>query len=371
MANIMDYLEWRGDLTLESAPFNVVDNLIFAELSFIDFFGIVPSDIRDGTISLADAAERFFADRRDEKPMGLIVPQEIITMLKIMAACPRYRDLQLTAFVSHTDVDMQKQFAALTVLLNKREMYVAFRGTDDTLVGWKENFNMGVRQAVPSQIEAVEYTNRVAKNARYRRVYIGGHSKGGNLAVYAAAHCDKRIKSRIVSVYSNDGPGFRLEVVRSEAYRSIEKKIVNIIPQSSIVGRLLENNNRYTVVQSSAAGLWQHDGFSWQISGASFVEAGELSKESEMIDKSLKKWLAEMDDEKRERFIEALYTVLTATNAQTLTELTKDKGWLWKLLRISDGETKKAVLGALTGLTGEEKRLWTDIIFPFLIARKK
>ncbi len=365
MANILDYLDWRGDITFDQSPFNEVDNLILAELSFVPLRGIVPEHAAEGTISLHEAAERYFSTQWDEKvSLGLIVPSVIFTLFRKTSECRRYRDIALTAFVDHIDLDLQKQFAAITALIDDQQAYLSFRGTDDTLIGWKENFNMGVLEAVPSQKEAVAYVNEVAGAISHPTLYIGGHSKGGNLAIYAAIHADEQIKPRIAHVYSNDGPGYRSEVVASACYTEMQERIETIVPQSSVVGRLLEHDNRYRVVLSNASGLWQHDGFSWQVVGTHFVEAEALSKESEMIDRSLKKWIADMDDEKREKFIDSLYRVLTATNAKTLTELTKDRNWLWKMLRNSDSTSRKTVLESLAQLTGEAGRLWVESILP-------
>ncbi len=372
MANIIDYLDWRGDIPFSVSPFNEVDNLIFSELSFINFDRILSERVADGGLPLEEAVARYFeANPSDQISLGLIVPAEIRTLLRRMAQSERYRHLTLSGYVDHIDENRQKQFAALTVEINEQELFVAFRGTDDTLVGWKENFNMSFLEAIPAQKDAVAYLNQVAADTRHPRIYVGGHSKGGNLAIYAAVHCDTAVKSRIVQVFSNDGPGYRREVVVSKAYKEMENRIVNVIPQTSVIGRLLEHDNRYRVIQSSASGLWQHDGFSWEVKGTQFVPAPALSQESEMIERSIKKWIAEMDEEKRETFVDALYKVLTATNAKTLTELTGDKNWFWKLMTSSDAETRKTVFGALTQLTGEAGKLWAETIFPTLIRGRK
>lgn len=360
MANILDYLDWRGDIPFSVSPFNEVDNLIFTQLSFIDLDGILPSRVSEGGMPLWKAAEKYFAARPQENThMGLIVPAVIPAMIRRMAQCERYKNLTLAGYVNRIDENVQKQFAALTILLNEREAYITYRGTDDTLVGWKENFNMSFMQAIPAQLDAVDYLNHAAADIPHQRLYVGGHSKGGNLAIYAAIHCEEAIKNRIIGVYCNDGPGYRREVVESPAYRQMEDRIINIVPQSSVIGRLLEHDDHYTVVQSSATGLWQHDGFSWEVLGTRFVAAPALSKDSQRIERSVKKWIAEMDDTQREKFVDSLYQVLTSTNAKTLTDLTRDRHWFWQLMTNTElTEARKTVMSGLSILTGEAGRDW-------------
>ena len=167
-----------------------------------------------------------------------------------------------------------------------------------------------------------------------------------------------------MQVYNNDGPGFRREMVESAAYRAMQDRICTLVPQSSVVGRLLEHDEKYRVVKSNALGLWQHNGFTWEVMGSDFVYEGELTRESRMVEQSIKSWIASMNDREREAFVDALYRFLTSTNAATLTELTADRGWLLKLMRESDPESKKTVFGGLAQLTGEAGRLWAETVLP-------
>ncbi|MBR0443697.1 MAG: DUF2974 domain-containing protein, partial [Clostridia bacterium] len=344
MANILDYLDWRGDIPFSVSPFNEVDNLVFCEFCFIDLDGALSSRVADGGMTVGEAVAYYFEKHPDDnESMGLIVPAEIRVLLRRMGESVRYKHLRVSGFVNHIDENIQKQFCALTVELNENELLVVFRGTDDTLVGWKENFNMSFLEAIPAQTEAVNYLNQVAADTTHPRIFVAGHSKGGNLAIYSAIRCESAVQSRIMKVYSNDGPGYRREVVDSEAYRVMANRIVNIIPQSAIIGRLLEHDTQHRLVNSSATGLWQHDGFSWEVKGNQFVEAPALSHESEMIDKSLKKWIADMGTEQCEQVVDAMYRVLTATNAKTMTELTRDRNWFWQLMAQSDVQSKKTV----------------------------
>ncbi len=366
MANILDYLDWRGDVPFSVSPLNEVDNLIFSELCFINFTDIVPADIEEQGVPLSLACQLYCRMHEDEQTsMGLIVPADIPVLMKKMAETSRFGNVVLRGYVDRTEEEMQKQFAALTFDIDGKELYVAYRGTDDTLVGWKENFNMSFMHAIPAQLDAVEYLNRVAAHMPHETITVGGHSKGGNLSVYASIHCEEQYKPRIARVYSNDGPGYRRGVIESEAYQGMQDRIVSIIPQSSVVGRLLEHNDDFRVVQSSASGLWQHDGFSWEVVGTTFVSAPKLTADSERTERAIKQWVAEMDETQQEKLVDSLYSVLTATNAKTLTDLTRDRNWLWRLMTDSElSESRKTLLAGLRQLTGEAGRVWIDSVLP-------
>ena len=353
MSNLLDYLDWRGDLTLAQDAFNEVDNLILAELSFVNFGGIVPGPGEGSAVPLHEAAEAYFARfSGDEKiDMGVLVPDAIPDMLRKMAASPRFRDMKLNCFVDWLDTRRAEQFAALTVETGDGMLYLAFRGTDDTLAGWKEDFNMSFMSEVPAQKMAVEYVQAVTKQYPRRKLRIGGHSKGGNLAVYASVFCGTALQRRILHVWSNDGPGFHDSVLSLPQYRSIADRTTFIIPKSSVVGMLLEHEEDYVVVDSHQQGLMQHDGFSWVVLGPGFVRLPEVSASSRINDKALKAWVRDMTLEQRERFVDGLFNVLESSGAVTLTDLKEDKlkaaGAMVQAMKDMDKETRDVLVHAV------------------------
>lgn len=327
MANILDYLDWRGDLTLNAAPFNEVDNLILAELSFLDFAGIVPTPGEGGGIPLHQAAELFFARVPDGEKidMGVLVPDAIPALLRKMAASDRFREMRLGCFADRVDHEKAVQFAALTVETGDGAVYVAYRGTDDTLAGWKEDFHMACMPEIPAQKLAVDYLCTVAKKYPRRKLRLGGHSKGGNLAVYAAVNCPAAVQRRIVEVWSNDGPGFHDDILSTPQYAAVAARITSIVPKSSVVGMLLQHDEEYVVVDSTQKGLLQHDGFSWEVQGNHFVTLHDVTRQARVNDLVLKEWVRNMPQAQRERFVEGLFEVLSASGAETLTDLKEDR----------------------------------------------
>lgn len=326
MANIMDYLDWRGDIPLSVSPFNEVDNLILAELSFLDMTGIVKAPgQRHRGVGLPEAAQRYLDGRSpDTMDMGVLVPGQIPKLLEKAAASRRFGSMKFNYYTNIIDYSKQEQFAAVTIEVGDGSVYISFRGTDDTLVGWKEDFNLSFLQTIPSQQDALIYLKQVAMHYPVEHLRVGGHSKGGNLSVYSAVHCPEWLQRRILQVYNNDGPGFSQEILSTKEHQRISDRILTIVPQSSVVGMLLEHEEKYQVVQSSETGLYQHDGFSWQVLGTQFVHLEEISREGRFNDKALRAWVKGMDLPQREAFAEALYEVLTTNDAKTLKDLQED-----------------------------------------------
>ncbi len=327
MNNIFSYLTWRGDLKLTQSPFNEVDNLVLSTLSYLDFSGIVPKNGKQD-ITIQRAAAEYFSlhgipQRPDPEKASSLELRE--WMLYLMADTCRFRNMQLSCLMQILDKAQVKQFSAMTIQISRKQIYLAYRGTSDDLTGWKEDFLMACMPEVPSQEEAVLYTERVAAQYPDHRLLLGGHSKGGNLAVYAAVQASPKIQSRIDIVWSNDGPGFQEAFLRSEAYQALSPIIRSIVPKSSVVGMLLAHPENYQIVDSSQIGLLQHDGLSWQIMGDHFVTLSELTKESIRTEQKIRTWLQKIPLEERRKFVDSLFDVLQSTGAHTVSEIKKDR----------------------------------------------
>ena len=323
MGTVYDYLTWRGDLTFGAAPFCEVDSLILSMFAYLDMQGIVPSPSKEGEISVWEASNAFIERYPDPKKtkMGVLIPKDIVKMMKALCVTQRFGNLKMSGFVNIIDPETELQFSAVTFCMSDGTAIVTYRGTDDTLVGWKEDMNMCFLPVVPAQLKAVEYLESIAKKHKGKLI-VTGHSKGGNLAVYASVHCDAAIRKRITAVYSNDGPGFGKNILDDPDYQEIRPRICNLVPQSSVVGMLLEHDENFTVVKSrQKSGLLQHNGLSWEILGNSFVHLKDVTPESRKLDRTVNQWIRDMTPEQREEFAEAVYLLFSVDGAQTLTDL--------------------------------------------------
>lgn len=330
MANMMDYLDWRGDLSFAASEFNEVDNLILAQLVYVDFSGIVPEPGSGEKITLKEASKRFFETHKEEEILARVSMTKMAAfVMKKMAETRRFSEILLSDYVNDISDEEQSQFSVVCVTLEDGSLYMSFCGTDSTIVGWREDFNMGYLSATPGQLKAVEYLNRMA-DSRYEVVRVGGHSKGGNLSVYASVNCEPEVKEKIVQVYSNDGPGVSKEMMESEAYKKMLPKITTILPESSIVGMLLEHREEFKVVRSSGSGIQQHDAMSWEVLGTNFVYAEEVAAQSILLDKTMKAWLYQLKEEEREQIVETVFGMLEEAKIKTVDDFYHSR---WKAVQ--------------------------------------
>ena len=351
MANIMDYLDWRGDLTFAQSPFNEVDNLLLSQLAYVDLGGIVPGPESKECISIKDASSIFFRTHDEQKIMEKIsMTKTAMYVLKKLAESERFKNATLGGYVNDISLKEQSQFSVVCIYLSDKSLFVAFSGTDDTIVGWRENFNMGYLSATPGQKKAVAYLNHMVGIGQWK-VRVGGHSKGGNLAVYGSVHCKASITRKIISVYSNDGPGFSKEMVESEAYQELIPKIKTIIPESSIVGLILEHEEKFEVVKSTNIGVGQHDAMSWEVLGTKFVYTDRVAEQSLLFDETMRAWIAELDMHEREEIVNAIFEILEDLNIRTVDDLArikfKDIQEAMKLKKSLPEETQKLLAEAV------------------------
>lgn len=306
MADLFAYLHWRGDLTFTQDPVNPVDALIFSALSYISFSGSALTH-PDTPIQLKNAADDFFALPANEQSHRV---QSDLNLLKAAAQTRRFGYSMLVQYRDLMIPEEQTQFAAMTFLLDDGSAFLAFRGTDYSLIGWKEDFNMSFHETIPSQRLALAYTKDIA--GKYSMpLLLGGHSKGGNLAVFAGVKVDPSIQKRIKSIYNNDGPGFSDYLMNDPAYQKMVPKIKTFVPQSSVIGMLLEHQEPYAIIRSKQMGLLQHELYSWEISGPGFVRMEQMTANSRLLNHTIKNWLSGMSNEERNEFADALFTLLS------------------------------------------------------------
>jgi hypothetical protein len=339
MDDLFEYLKWRGDLPLSQVPLTPVDALILSELSYLKLDGIVP-DTPARTISLSEASAQFLALPEKEQ---ICRTKLDVKLLKACAETERFRHAQLTFFRNLFIPEEETQFAAVSFLLDDGTAFLAFRGTDYSLVGWKEDFNMSFADSIPAQREALRYTQEFASSYPLL-LRLGGHSKGGNVAVYAASKASQTLQSRIPAVYNNDGPGFTDALMGDPGYLAMVPKIHTYIPQSSIIGMLLEHEEPYTVVKSRQVSLLQHEPYSWEVLGGGFVPMEALDENSRFLDSTLKTWLAGRTMQERNEFVDALYELLTVGEVADVRQMILPRNVLRYLRTLSTDEQMRSIL---------------------------
>ena len=321
MGTLHDYIKWRGDLEFGQDGFNVVDNLVFSCLSYVPMDKVFLGNDA-GVIDLQDVNSIYLKTLHDEQKYreGSVL-YDAPLILRELADTARYRNVKVRNYVSRIEQDKTLQFAAMEFLLPDGSSYVAYRGTDDSIVGWKEDFMLALEE-VEAERQAVLFLNSIASEDD-RMLRVGGHSKGGHLAVYAAAMCDPQIRERILNVYSNDGPGFMKKIASSKAMEDIRPKLVSIIPEESIVGLLMEAVGEPVVVKSSALSLSQHNPATWNVEGKNLITTDGISSTARFVNRKIENNISRASDEELNSFVEDLFSIFEATGAVTLSDLKK------------------------------------------------
>lgn len=318
MANIEDYLKWRGDLDFKADPFNEVDAVILSELAYVDFKGIVDGPAINNKITLKEANDKFFSCHTDEEILSRPESTKMAAfVMRQMATTKRFSKMKLSGYINEIDNTTQSQFSVVTCFLSDGTIFVSYRGTDNTLTGWREDFNMSFLHQTAGQLSATNYLNDNFLNCN-KHIIVGGHSKGGNFAVYASTFCDKKVQDRIDMIYSNDGPGLKPELTELPEYQAIINRIHFTTPEFSIVGTFFERKYKVKIISSSNSGLSQHDLMSWQVEGNHLVISDSYKDWSKTYSKALKNWLKDVDYESRQAFGDTIFNALESEGAHNL-----------------------------------------------------
>jgi len=349
MYDMFDYLEWRGDIPFEKMGPNPVDMLIFATLSYIQFDGIVP-ETTDSRIPLKEAAERFLSQGNLDNKIRV---KKDLELLGAAAGTERFGMVEMSFYRSVFDREKETQFAAVTYYPGDGSAVLTYRGTDRTLVGWKEDFNMAFQDSIPAQREAFRYLTEFACD-RFHPIRMCGHSKGGNLAVYAAAKADEILQQRIQDIYNLDGPGFSERMMSDAGYLSIVPKISTYIPESSIVGILLEREEPYMVIKSKQIGPMQHDPYSWEVVRNDFIYKEEISGGARFVDEKTKVWLESMTVKERNTLVDMVYEILTTGGAVKTDDLASPK-WIGNYVKalVKEEVKRQTIVDHISGLVRE------------------
>lgn len=351
MKNIIDYVLTQQEPFTQRA-FCAVDSLVLSELCYRDFRGIVPGLAQEPiTISIGDLMD----GKREDRLLNTSVRDKETRrrMLQALGQSKRFRDVKLLYYIDQTDEAKGMQFSVITFLLGDGTAYIAYRGTDYSVVGLKEDFNLACVDPIPSQIEGLAYLNDVALRLDVD-LRLGGHSKGGNVAIYSAMWCNDGVRRRIRNIYSHDGPGFHDEVYRSERYIAVKDRIHQTMPQSSLVGMFMQQHGEYDVVESEGFWFMQHDPFAWTTQDGDFAYAQKLKLSARYVNVTMNDWISKYDNEMRELFIEALFEIIQATNVKSLAELAQD--WRAKVMAARsamkdlDQQTRRHIRKALSAL---------------------
>lgn len=323
MADLFDYLDWRGDITFEQVPFGKIDALLLAHLSYSIFDGLISESFSEKK-SLSQLSEDFVKspDYEERINIGFLINKRTAELMTKCAATERFKDVTVCGYKNIYSEEKMEQFAAIVFSVCGTNV-IAFRGTDDTITGWREDFNIAYLSQIPAQKDALDYFELAAKELSGDFI-ISGHSKGGNLAVNTAVNCGRKNQSRVKKVYNFDGPGFLSDFFEKAEYKKIEDKIHSVYPELSVVGMIFEHPKNFEITKSNGFAIMQHDALTWQIIGGQFDNADDFTEESKIFNKAFNQWVEKLSVEQRKKFVNALFDIIEASGAKTNTELEKN-----------------------------------------------
>ncbi|MCM1047924.1 MAG: DUF2974 domain-containing protein [Clostridiales bacterium] len=348
MGTIIKYIKEYGDYTLDEKPLNEVDSLVLSQFAYLKFDGLVPNvDEKKEAVDMQyllahENYNMLYADERYR--------ESNTELFNVMAKSRRFGNMKLNNYVNQINDEEETQFSAVTCQLADDIFYVVYRGTDEKIVGWKEDLNLAFSEPVPGQVMSVEYLCSVAKGID-TPFYVGGHSKGGNLAIYASMNCGEQVQEKIKTIFCHDGPGFRPEVLEKCGYNKIESKIRRTIPHSSLVGLILYSEGSYRVVESKYIGLMQHDPYSWLVDEDDFRIVKDVYSSAMFRDKALNEWILSLNQEQMRIFVDTLYEIVKASEADNLIDFSAN----WK-------RSIQGILEAVKNVDTETKQMMSNML---------
>lgn len=323
IGNIIDYVKEYGHISLAEAPLNDVDSLVLCQFAYIKFDGIVPGPMENKrSVSMQEVYahadyEKLYGDVRFEKDNR--------ALFEAMLQSARFGNMRMNCYINIIETQWETQFSAITFLMEDGTLFIAYRGTDESIIGWKEDFNMSFLAEIPAQSYSVKYLN-IVTGFLNKKFYVGGHSKGGNLAIYAAMNCSDVVRERIIKVYSMDGPGFRPEVLERCDFGAIEERTVKIMPHSALVGMIFETGMEYQVVDCKGFGVAQHNPYTWLVQDGHFKIVEEITEYRKFMDATMNEFILSLDEQQLRTVTETIYNIVMASETDNLIDFMAD----WK-----------------------------------------
>ena len=356
MKNVISYVEKYGDMTFEEKSIGEIDYAILSILSYINYDSILYSN--ETKVKLKDALTSFFEKytKKELSTHGLGL-KDAYKIAETILDTNRYRDLKLYNYVYETNDNLQ--FSAMFIDINSRTVFISIEGTDDEVAAWKEDFEMAYSHFIPAQRKCIHYLNQKITLLKEKKYIIGGHSKGGNLALMGAMYLNPLKQNKIKDIYSFDGPGLNDRDFRSFRYMSLKKKYHLYLSNYSLVGLLLNRPDDAKIVSSYHKGLLAHSLYNWRVTDDKFYCVNNLSSFSRAFDKAFRKWLDKYDLKTKRLLVEDVFDIFNRCNITTLYKI-----------HAKDLKEIKTILRETSNLSDDTKAILMDLIKTLVIAIK-
>lgn len=329
MLDIISYAKKFAKFTFAEKSFNNIDGVIFSQLPYLNYKHLnQPTRLIDMTIeNLTQLTKHTWNAKKN------------YTLLNIMKNSIRYRNVKFLNFTNKFSYGKEQCFSAISLQIDVAKYFVGYRGTEANFVDWKEDLNLSFMKEIPSRVEATKYLCDFMHTVS-GDVIIGGHSKGGDLATFAFKHLPHDLQSRIIHAYSIDGP----TSIKTK-HSHIQERITKLVPQTSLIGIIMDRSKKFQVVKSTADFMEQHNPFTWCVAIDDFEYLPQTDKFSKIIQESLISWQTELSTSTKKDFINSLFQAINKTGNPSVNEFTKH--WqqnVFAILKISihqSAETRK------------------------------
>lgn len=350
MIDILEYVK-NNLTTFDKKALNEIDAMVF---SWISYYRLPNEMYKKNSFEKIYLKDLFNAKYFDDLLYDVFDKDKSKLLLSYVTSNPRYRNIEMFYYIEKTSKAVEKQFSAMTFKIDSNNYVVAYRGTDHTFVGWKEDFNMSFIKNVPSQIEARKYLEKIILNTK-GNIYIAGHSKGGNLSVYAGSFIDKKKSKRIKCIYNFDGPNLNKDLVDITKNNPINSRVKKLVPQSSVVGMCFDRTKNYKIVRSNAIGVLQHSPFSWEVDKDKFKTLKDTAFDSKMFENGINAIIDNLSQDELKVFVESIYSIIEKTNSNTIKDLMSNLN-----------KNAKIMIDSFNGMNNEQKKLMFKVYDMFM-----
>lgn len=347
--NIVDYVKTNFN-TFEEEPFNKVDAMVLTWLSYINYPPACPELYNYTGVGVRDLLKAEYFDEMFTIP---VQPEQTKELFLNLAFSPRFRNIAIANYTNYLDKETDTQFCAITIKINPALIFVAYRGTDATFIGWKEDFLLSIDAPIPSEILGQQYLSEVLTNLD-GQIIVSGHSKGGTIAVYSAVMNQLAIQDRVVNIYSFDGPGFRKAQLATTSFKALRPKMIKVIPQASMIGSLFNHECDVDIIFSHESGFQQHDPYTWEVVKHDFIYKDEVTPQSKLVYQSFSELAECLSTEDKLIVINAVFDILQNSGATSFTGFTKviidNLPYFRDAIKNMDKETRQLIGAAINNL---------------------
>ncbi len=319
MPNLINYLEKVKELTFDQEPLNILDKVCINEIGYLTYEKWLSASDLQKTINLHD-----YADGKDLNPdYSFMVTKERVELAEAMVRSRRFAGLSLSSYRSVLDKEVEKQFAAMIFSLPELDyQHIVFRGTDDSVIGWKEDFQLTYSREIPAHRSAIAFLSEHLPNLS-GHITVSGHSKGGNLALYSAVQSSTALREQIAELLLLDSPGLMKPLLEKPSYQELKARMTVIRPQDSVVGVMLYWDRPAQLVAAEGIGFAQHNALTWEVDleTRDFIYVDQPTDLSQRLEGTFQEWIETLPNQELKQVCDLFFDTILDSGIESLDDI--------------------------------------------------